>query len=127
MESRRAPSAPAPDRAAVLTKAVLRASQVVGLSQHELGAILGVSGATVSRLKSGAGKLDPARKDGELALLFLRIFRSLDTLVGGKETSVRAWMHADNDHLAGKPVERLRTIEGLVHVAEYLDGMRGKL
>ena len=106
---------------------MLRACQVLGLSQHELGTILGVSGATVSRLKSGAGKLDPARKDGELALLLLRIFRSLDTLVGGKEASLRAWIHADNAHLAGKPIERLRTIEGLVHVAEYLDGMRGKL
>ncbi|GAC1353294.1 MAG: MbcA/ParS/Xre antitoxin family protein [Polyangiales bacterium] len=111
----------------MLTKAVLRAADMIGLLQSELASILGVSDATVSRFKSGGSKLDPTHKDGEIALLFLRVFRSLDTLLGGNKESLRAWMRADNAHLVGKPVDRVRTIEGLVHVAEYLDAMRGKL
>ena len=80
----------------------------------------------MSRLRSGRG-LDPERKEGELALLFLRLYRSLDTLVGGDESKARDWLHADNNHLGGIPADRIRTVEGLVDVVQYLDAMRGRL
>ena len=44
--------------------------------------ILGVSPSTLSRLDERP--LDPARKEGELAVLFVRLFRSLDALLGGQ-------------------------------------------
>lgn len=119
------PGAPAGGGAAVVTKAVRRVAEKLDVSQKELARILGVSEATVSRLASGK-TLDLDRKEGELALLFVRVFRSLDALVGD-EAKARAWFHAHNDHLGGVPAERVRTVEGLVHVAEYLDAMRGKL
>jgi DNA-binding XRE family transcriptional regulator len=110
----------------VLTKATRRAATHLGLSQKELARILGVSEATVSRL--GSGKLlEPEKKEGELALLFLRVYRGLDALVGGSEEKARSWFGAANDHLGGVPRERVQTAEGLVHVAQYLDAMRGKL
>lgn len=117
---------PAPNAERVLTKATRRAADHLGLSQKELAKILGVSEATVSRLGSGKW-LEPDKKDGELALLFLRIYRSLDALVGGNEEKARAWFAAHNDHIGGVPRERIQTAEGLVHVAQYLDAMRGKL
>lgn len=110
----------------VVTKAVLRVAAALDVSQKELARILGLSEATVSRLMSGKLLLDAASKEGELALLLIRLFRSLDALVGD-ETKARAWFHADNVHLAGVPAERVRTVEGLVHVAEYLDAMRGQM
>jgi uncharacterized protein (DUF2384 family) len=110
---------------AVVTKAVRRVAEALDVSQKDLARILGVSEATVSRLTTRK-VLDVDRKEGELALLFVRIFRSLDALVGS-EAKARAWFHAHNDHLGGVPAERVRTIEGLVHVAEYLDAMRGHL
>jgi len=117
----------APSReAAVLTKAVVRAAQILGLSQRELGQILGLSPASVSRMHGGKLHLGPETKEGELALLLLRVFRSLDALVGGETESLRAWLRADNLHLAGVPLERMKTIQGLVDVAVYLDAMRGK-
>jgi hypothetical protein len=119
-----ADAVPAAER--VLTKATRRAASHLGLSQKELARILGVSEATVSRL--GHGKLlEPEKKEGELALLFLRVYRGLDALVGGSEEKARAWFGAANDHLGGVPRERVQTAEGLVHVAQYLDAMRGKL
>jgi hypothetical protein len=118
---------PEPERERVLTRALLRASPILGLSQKDVGSVLGVSDASVSRLFGGSRTIDPETKEGELALLLLRVFRSLDALVGGKEEAVRAWMHAENRHLAGVPAERIRSVEGLVHVAEYLDAMRGTL
>ena len=117
---------PSPDENVVVTKATRRAAGALGLSQKELARVLGVSEATVSRL--GSGKLlDARRKEGELALLLVRVFRSLDALVGSSEEKARAWFSAENVHLGGVPRERVQTTVGLVEVAQYLDAMRGKL
>src|SRR5688500_8823178 len=115
--------APSPDAAAVLTRAVRTAAARLGLRNRDLAEILGISEASISRLKDGR-QLDPASKEGELALLLLRLFRSLDALVGGDEERARAWLHAPNTHLAGSPAERIRRVEGLIDVVQYLDGMR---
>jgi DNA-binding XRE family transcriptional regulator len=114
----------APD--AVLSRALIRAASALGLSQKDLAPIVGVSAATMSRIAAGQG-LAPSSKQGELALLLIRVFRSLDALLGGKENDVLAWFGAPNAHLGGVPAARVRTVEGLIHVAEYLDAMRGKL
>jgi hypothetical protein len=115
-----------PDAAAVLTRAVRRAADLLELRQGELAAILGLSPASVSRLARGRA-IAPASKEGELALLFLRVFRSLDTLVGGDAAKARAWLRADHRHLGRPPLERIKTIEGLVDVADLLDALRGKV
>jgi hypothetical protein len=115
-----------PDAAPVLARAVLAAAERLRLRNRHLAAVIGTSEASVSRLQGGRG-LDPATKEGELALLFLRLFRSLDALVGGDDAKARAWMHADNTHVRGVPAERIRTVEGLVDVVQYLDAMRGRL
>jgi transcriptional regulator with XRE-family HTH domain len=111
---------------AVLTKATLRAARHLGLSQQDLGEIVGLSGATISRMARGRGELGPAEKEGELALLLLRVHRSLDALLGGDGEKVRRWLEAESFHLGGTPREMLSTVTGLVRVAEYLDAMRGK-
>ena len=110
----------------VLARAVLAAADRLGLRNRHLAEIIGSSEASVSRLQRGRG-LEPDSKEGELALLFLRLFRSLDALVGGDETKARAWLHAENVHVGGVPAARIRTVEGLVDVVQYLDGMRGRL
>ena len=115
---------PAPE--AVLAKAVLNAALRLDLRQRELAGVLGASEASVSRLLRGRG-IDPGSKEGELALLFLRAYRSLDTLVGGNDDRARAWLKAPNDHLAGVPASRMTTVQGLVDVVQYLDSMRGRL
>ena len=124
---RRAAARPGTDSEVVLTRALLRAAAIFGQSQKDTARILGVSAATMSRIAAAGLGLQPASKPGECALLLIRIFRALDALLGGKESDVRAWFHAPNSHLGGIPAARVQTIEGLVHVAEYLDAMRGKL
>ena len=61
------------------------------------------------------------------ALLFVRLFRSLDALVGGSAEKARLWLHAQNHHLGAPPARLIATTQGLVHVADYLDAMRGRL
>lgn len=111
--------------AAVLTKALLRAGQRLGLTQRELGAIVGLSPSSMSRLHQGKIAVAPTSKEGELALLFLRVFRSLDALLGSSAEGCRAWLRSQNHHLGGIPLERMQTVAGLVDVANYLDAMRG--
>ena len=118
--------ATAPESALVLAKATLSAANRLGLRNRQLAEVIGTSEAFVSRLKSGKG-VDPQRKEGELALLFLRLYRSLDALVGGDDAKAREWLHAENDHVRGIPAERIRTVEGLIDVVQYLDAMRGRL
>lgn len=120
------PHAESPDEALVVAKATMSAAERLGLRNRHLAAVIGTSEASVSRLGSGRG-LASASKEGELALLFLRLYRSLDALVGGDDGKARAWLHADNAHVGGVPAERIRTVEGLVDVVQYLDAMRGRL
>ncbi len=118
--------AAAPDAGLVVAKALMSAAARLGLSNRQVAAIIGTSEASVSRLQRGRA-IDPRSKEGELALLLVRLFRSLDSLVGGDEPQARAWMHAMNDHVGGIPAERITTIEGFVDVVQYLDAMRGRL
>ena len=115
-------AAPAPD--AVLTKAVLRATALLGLSSRALARILGVSEASVSRLVSGSRTIDPVSKEGELALLLVRVYRSLDALVGTDPAQRKAWLESPNRALNGRPIELLQRTDGLVHVVAYLDALR---
>ncbi|MGQ0505755.1 MAG: antitoxin Xre-like helix-turn-helix domain-containing protein [Myxococcaceae bacterium] len=111
----------------VLRKALVRAAERLGLNQAQLSRVIGVSESTMARIVAGSAQLDVDRKEGELALLLLRVFRSLDTVVGEDSASLKAWFHAENVHLGGVPAKLVQRAEGLVRVAEYLDGVRGTL
>ena len=72
-----------PDAGATLSKAVRNAAGLLEIRQNALARILGVSPATASRLCAGTYQLSPERgKEWELAVLLVRLFRSLDALLG---------------------------------------------
>jgi Protein of unknown function (DUF2384) len=120
---RRASPRPAGE-AAVVTKGVLRAAERLGLSNRVVAAVVGVSEATVSRMGTGAYQLEPASKPFELAVLFLRLFRSLDAIVGGDTAVARAWLQNENTALSAAPVALIQSVAGLVNVVAYLDERR---
>ncbi len=112
-----------PESAAVLSKAVARAAERLGITRSQLAQILGLSPPTVTRLYNGDYRLDERRKEWEFALLFLRAFRSLDSIVGD-ETTARRWLNSENRDLNARPLELMRQTEGLVRVVHYLDASR---
>jgi len=114
------------EAAGVLAKATLSAARRLGLTNRELAAVLGTSEASISRL-SGSRLLRVGSAEASLALLFLRLFRSLDAISGGNEATSRAWFTADNHHVGGVPAARIHSVEGLVSVVQYLDAVRGTL
>lgn len=114
--------ATAPAAGEVLAKALRAAAADLGLTQHDLGTVIGKDRSAISR-----GRIDPASKAGELALLLVRCYRALHVLVGGDPEQMRHWMHTVNRHIGGVPAEQIRTVQGLTRVLGYLDAMRGKL
>ena len=113
-----------PEAAAVLSKAVARVAERLDVSKSLLAKVLGVSPPTITRLYSGNYLLDQNRKEWDFALLFVRVFRSLDSIVGDESTA-RKWLNSENRGLNAKPIELIRNPEGLVRVVQYLDASRG--
>jgi uncharacterized protein (DUF2384 family) len=123
----RKPSIPDADPGRVLIKAALRAADLLEIPQRTLADIIGVSASTVSRAANGGAPVDPDSKAGELARLWVRVFRSLDAIVGSNDVAARAWLNSPNAAFSGeKPIDRLRSAEGLIHVLQYLDSARGR-
>jgi DNA-binding XRE family transcriptional regulator len=110
--------------ASVLTRAALRAGTRLGLTNRAIGRIIGVSEATVSRMGSGNYVLARGDKSFELAVLLVRLFRSLDAIVGGDEATARSWLRSENTVLGAQPIEKIQSIAGLVDVIAYLDARR---
>lgn len=110
--------------AGVLTEAVIRAADQLGVNAKSLSAVLGVSEATVSRMRRKDFVLERGTKPFELGVLFVRLFRSLDAIVGGDGTVARAWIKNQNLALEARPLEKIMTIAGLFDVIAYLDSRR---
>lgn len=112
------------DAARVLTKATLRAAELLGLNQAALARVLGLSPATVSRMDRGGYLLEPGTKQFELAALLVRLYRSLDALVGNSEADRKLWMRGPNTAFGMPPAEAIETVDGLAYAVRYLDGAR---
>ena len=116
-----------PAASPTLTKAVIRAADFLGLSQAALAQVLGVSGATASRLVGGSYALQPSRRrEWEFALLFIRLFRSLQAIVGN-DRDAQLWLRNPNLALGAPPLDLIGSAEGLVRVLNYLDASRGRI
>jgi hypothetical protein len=113
-----------PEEAAVLTKAALRAAERLAIRNNVFAKIVGVSEPTVSRMRKGEFRLERGQKPFELAVLFVRFFRSLDAIVGGNDGVAADWIKNNNIALGAAPLALIQTVAGLVDVIAYLDARR---
>lgn len=111
----------------VLSKALCNLVKFYSLSGKDLSKIIGISEPSASRLSQGKKLISPHTKEGEMALLVLRIYRSLNALVGNNHEKAKLWLNSQNKYFKNKPIEEMKTIPGLIAVLNYLDAMRGKL
>src|SRR5881275_2943586 len=88
---------PAPDPGVILSRATVRAARFLAVTQGELAGVIGVSGATL----------------WQLAALFVRLFRSLDAIVGSDDAAARAWLRSANSALGGVPLALISDPAGL--------------
>lgn len=115
------------DENRVLTAAVSRVASCWKLTNEQLGAVLGISPATASRLKSGTFELDRSSKAFELGQYLVRLFRSLDALMGSDDDASMSWLRSPNLDLDGKPIDLIRSIRGLGAVTNYVDDYRAQI
>lgn len=119
------PAQLAQNKQLVLTKAVVNTATYLDLPKNRLAQILGVSSATVTRLYASSYMLSPNKKEWDFAVLLVRMFRSLDSIVGGGADDAKKWLTSENKAFAGKkPAELIESTEGLVRVVTYLDACR---
>ncbi len=112
-------------RSEVITKAFIKATELLDLKTTEISSLTGMSPASWSRVLNHQRMVEVDTKEAELVILFIRIYRSLDPLFGGNNERAKEWLRSYNHHLEGIPVELLQKAEGLVRVTTYLDAMRG--
>ena len=113
--------------AQVLSTAISRIAGIWGLSNAKLGAVIGLSGPTVSRLRGGKYLLEPGSKPFELSQHLLRLFRSLDSWLGEDDASARSWLATPNMDLGGIPIELIDSIQGLIRTIDYVDALRARV
>ena len=59
-----------------------------------------------------------------MALLLVRVYRSLDALVGADEGKRMLWMTGFNEGLRGVPQQLVQRVDGLEVTLAYLDALR---
>lgn len=111
----------------VLSRALCNLAKFYSLTGKDLSKIIGISEPSASRLSQGKKLISPHTKEGEIALLLLRIYRSLNAMVGNNHEKAKLWLNSQNKYFRNKPIEEMKTISGLIRVLNYLDAMRGKL
>lgn len=115
----------ATDRRRVLTIATLKAADLLGIRQSTLSKLLGISEPQISRMRLGTYLLYENRKEWELAALFVRMYRALESITSGDEA--QAWLNSRNHGLNGeKPAMLITSAAGLVRVVDYLDAARAR-
>ncbi len=111
------------DQDSVVRKALMNVGKALDIAPEVLGAIVGRNKSSLYR----ANGLKADSKHGELALVLIRCYRALHALMGGDEQAMQHWFHTKNLHTGGIPIEQVQSLEGLMSVSRYLDGIRGKI
>ena len=111
----------------VLSSALTRIAGFWGFSNSKLGLVLGLSPATVSRIRSGKSTLDPASKSFEAGQFLLRLFRGLDAMMGSDDDASRRWLAYPNLDLDARPLDLIDSFKGLITVCDYVDAHRARV
>jgi hypothetical protein len=118
---------PVPKESGVVTRATLKAADRLKITNSALARIVGLSEPTVSRMRKGEYFLERGNKPFELAILFVRFYRSLDAIVGGDDKVAGEWIINKNTALRSVPLQLIQTVAGLVNAIEYLDSRRAPI
>jgi len=119
------PKARSRGRAEVLSGAAAEVARRLEINSTELGAILGISQSSASRLMNGLYALHEQQKEWELAALLVRLYRGLYSIVGNNEQLARDWLNSRNRAFGDQvPFAVIQQAAGLVHACDYIDAHR---
>ena len=61
-----------------------------------------------------------SEKGYEISCLYLRICHTLNKLFNGNKREICHWFYTWNEEINGSPIEKMKSIEGLVLVLHYI-------
>ena len=109
----------------IIATALKRAIDFMGIKTAQLAKTFNVSVSTLNRdFQNG---IEPESLKGQVSLLVIRMYRSLSAISGNDDEFVRHFLNTDNNYFGQKPINVIKSMEGLVSVNPYLDAMRGKV
>lgn len=111
---------PRDNQAQLLAKTAARAAKTLGLTQEELGRVIGRDRTSLHR------GIDPHSKAGELSLLLIRVYQALHQLTHGDSAQMRRWFAATNTATGGIPREQVLDPLGLGRLVDYLESSCGQ-
>lgn len=109
----------------VLAQAVLKTANLLGLSNTQLAAVMGLDLASMKQIEFSA-VLEPASAQGETGLLLIRLYQSLSTLTGGDSEWIDYFMNAFNTATDGVPIQQIQTRAGLEKVLMVVEALNNR-
>lgn len=100
----------------IVSRSVIKAGLQMGLTGAQLARVLGLSAATVSRMRSGKHLLVYNSKPYELAILLLRVHHGLLSITKGDTQAMKTWMKTENTAIGDIPAHKILRVQGLIAV-----------
>jgi hypothetical protein len=118
-------AAQAQDRARILSHAVAEVARHLDIGSTDLGAIIGISQSSASRLMRNEITIRERTKEWELAALLVRLYRGLYSIVGSNDQLAKDWLKSRNLAFGNEiPFAVIQHARGLVHACDYVDAHR---
>ena len=111
--------------ATFLAEAVFKTADLLGLSQTQLAAVMGLDLASMNQIEFSA-VLEPTSAHSEAGLLLIRLYQSLSALTGGDSEWIDYFMNACNTATDGIPIQQIQTREGLEKVLTVVEALNNR-
>ena len=111
--------------ASVLAEAILNTADLLGLSQTQLAAVMGLDLTSMNQIEFSA-VLEPTSSQGKTGLLLIRLYQSLSTLTGGDSEWIDYFMNAFNTATDGVPIQQIQTRKGLEKVLTVVEALNNR-
>ena len=108
-------------RRAVMSRALIRTSNRLGLSRERLARATGLRLAEIASLEIESGELDPMDPRWDAFVQLVRLCWVLDVVAAGDEATMRDWMHGYNADLRAVPADLIGAERGLDEAIRYLE------
>ncbi len=111
--------------ASVLAEAILNTADLLGLSQTQLAAVMGLDLMSMNQIEFSA-VLEPSSAHGEAGLLLIRLYQNLSSLTGGDSEWIDYFMNAFNTTTDGIPIQQIQIRKGLEKVLTVVEALNNR-
>lgn len=106
------------EQSVVLAQALKTAIKELDISLEELNQLAELDMS--SAIETG---IEPDSLAGHWAIMIIRCYMALFSLVGGDKDNMLHWMKTNNKYTGGIPAEQINSSEGMLRVTEYLEAL----